>query len=135
MKKHSFLLFELIAALSLLVLCLLPLIKNIHSLLSEERKDFEQAEFSRIADLTFYEVMKKIMAKEIVWEDFSKNDRKEYNPWDSVYVKGSKNRTYYKTHIQQNPKAHAKNRIINIDVLINHYEQPFASYKIHAKGP
>lgn len=68
MKKKSFVLLEVLIALSLVALCLIPLVKQPLKLYKEEFAYLERMELERLADWTFTEVKELLLKNEIPWE-------------------------------------------------------------------
>jgi len=60
MKKRSFILIEVIIAISLLTIAAIPLIKVPYNMLNSQITLCEKAELERIAELGFYEISKQI---------------------------------------------------------------------------
>lgn len=68
MKKRSFILLEILIALTLVILCAIPLIvKPIHAY-RFEMQAFEEMEGERLADWTFSEIKEKMLKNEIPWD-------------------------------------------------------------------
>jgi hypothetical protein len=65
MKRKAYLLLELLIALSLLVLCAIPLVRNPLFLARKEIATFEKIEMERLAELAFAELLEKLYQNEI----------------------------------------------------------------------
>lgn len=68
MKKRTFLLFEILIAFLLVVLCAVPLVSQPLKLYRSEMKFLEQLERERLADWTFSEIKEMLLKNEIRWE-------------------------------------------------------------------
>lgn len=68
MKKRSFLLLEVLIALSLVILCSVPLVNQPLKLYKKEIKNLETMEMERLADWTFTEVKEILLKNEIPWK-------------------------------------------------------------------
>jgi hypothetical protein len=67
MRKRNFLLLEVLIALSLLTICLVPLVKQPLKLYKKEIEHLEDLELERVADWTFMEVKEMFLKGEISW--------------------------------------------------------------------
>ncbi len=72
MKKRTFLLLEILIALFLVSLCILPLVQYPLRMLKIEREKLEEMEKERMADWTFSEVKELLLKNEIPWEKIPK---------------------------------------------------------------
>ncbi len=68
MKKRTFLLFEILIAFLLVVICAVPLVSQPLKMYRSEMKFLEQLERERLADWTFSEIKEKLLKNEIPWE-------------------------------------------------------------------
>jgi hypothetical protein len=68
MKKKSFILFEVLIAFVIVLLCAVPLVKQPLKLYRSELIFLEQMERERLADWTFTEIKEKLLKNEIPWE-------------------------------------------------------------------
>jgi hypothetical protein len=68
MKKKSFLLLEVLIALTLVTISALPLVKEPLHLFKAEFKAFEELEQERLANLAFVEVKEAFYNHKIPWE-------------------------------------------------------------------
>jgi hypothetical protein len=96
-KKYSFLLLELLIALSLFSLCILPLIQLPFNALSSEIKSCQRIHLQRLADLTFAEIEGQLFQNQIPWEDLDcKRDEKTQLLKDVqvVHLKGIGDRAF-----------------------------------------
>lgn len=69
MKKRSFLLIEVLIAMTLVTLCIVPLIRQPLKLYTEELGQLEEMEKQRLADWTFTEVKEFLLKNELPWEE------------------------------------------------------------------
>lgn len=69
MKKHSFILLEVLIALFLITACIIPLIRIPYIALKKEISFLENFHLTRIADLSFSEIKTKLFKNEIHWSD------------------------------------------------------------------
>ncbi len=67
-KKRPFFLLEILIAMSLVTLCVAPLMKGPINRHKEEMERLTRMEQSRIAAWTFSEIVEKILKNEIRWE-------------------------------------------------------------------
>ncbi len=70
-KKHTFLLLELLIAMSLLCICILPLVQLPFNALSTEIKSYQRLQLKRLADITFADVQAQLFQNAISWEELS----------------------------------------------------------------
>ena len=70
-KKQSFLLLELLIAISLLSLCVLPLVQLPFNALNAEIKNYQRMQLKRLADLGFAQIEAQLFQNAIAWEDLS----------------------------------------------------------------
>jgi len=68
LRKVPFLLLEVLVALTLVILCAVPLILKPIQVYRAERFFLEEVEGERLADLTFSEIKEKLLNNEIAWE-------------------------------------------------------------------
>ncbi len=78
MKKQSFFLLEIFIAFIIISLCYCVTIKSFFYFYRSNIKILEELESERIADHTFYEIMKNIY--EMKAADFNKLSHDKYNP-------------------------------------------------------
>ncbi len=96
MKKRSFILLEVLIALFLITVCIIPLIRVPYIALKKELLFFENAHLIRIADLSFAEIKTKLFKNEIPWSDIplSKDNKNEFfyelPPSDIFFLKTKK---------------------------------------------
>lgn len=69
-KKHPFLLLEILIAIFLVSLCLIPLIQTPIRSYRNEFRLLEEIERDRLADWTFSEIKEKLLKNEFPWENF-----------------------------------------------------------------
>lgn len=67
-NKQAFVLLELLIALSLFCLCIVPLAQLPFSALQSEIKSCQRMKLQRLADLTFAEVQAELFQRSIPWE-------------------------------------------------------------------
>jgi hypothetical protein len=67
-RKHPFLLLELLIAMGLLSLCIVPLARMPMSALNSEIKTYQRLQLYRINDVVFADVKAALYANEIPWE-------------------------------------------------------------------
>jgi hypothetical protein len=70
-KKQSFLLLELLIALSLFCLCVLPLAQLPFNALRAEIKSCQRMQLQRLADLTFADIEAQLFQHAISWKELS----------------------------------------------------------------
>lgn len=70
--KRTFLLVEVLIALFLVTLCIVPLVREPIIMFTNEWKELEMLELERIADWTFSELKEKFLKNEIPWEKIPK---------------------------------------------------------------
>jgi len=76
-KKHAFLLIELLIALSLFILCIVPLIEMPFSAINSEIKNYQRLQLHRIADLTFVDIESQLFQNIPSWDEIKvKKNRK-----------------------------------------------------------
>lgn len=73
-KKCSFLLLELMIAISLIALVAVPFVRSPMYILKGEIVDLQEIELKREALLTFMEVQEKLHSKEITWDQLELKD-------------------------------------------------------------
>jgi hypothetical protein len=66
-RKRPFLLLEVLFAMTLLTLCIVPLMRQPMLLNRAELKQFKKIEWDRIAAWTFTEIREKLIKNEIAW--------------------------------------------------------------------
>ncbi|MBI5272373.1 MAG: hypothetical protein HY861_00120 [Chlamydiia bacterium] len=91
MKKQPFVLFEILIALTLVILCAVPLALKPIQLYRSEMRFFEELEGERLADLTFSEIKESLLRNEIPWKDLpTMNETTESFPLPSsaIYIPG-----------------------------------------------
>ena len=72
MKKRPFVLFEVMIALVLLMLCAIPLLTKPIELYRSEMRLLEEGEGERLADWTFSEIKERLLNQQIPWEKLPK---------------------------------------------------------------
>ncbi|MBI5346947.1 MAG: hypothetical protein HZB76_07390 [Chlamydiae bacterium] len=137
-KKHHYFLVEVLIALSLILLCIVPLMQNPIKFFQSERKELEKLEYERISDLTFLELKEKLYKNEIPWklkhtkeetasvtlspftlkinDDYKKQIPRSYQMWFKR-EKGNSKETY---------------RILVVQIQIGEKEKP-NEYKVFVK--
>lgn len=68
MKKKPFLLLEVLIALSLVLICAIPLVKQPLKLFRDEMVHLQKMELERLADWTFTEIKEILLKNEIPWK-------------------------------------------------------------------
>ncbi len=68
MQKRTFLLLEVLIALFLVSLCIVPLIRQPLQMFKNELEKLEMVEKERLADWTFSEIKEMFLKNEIPWE-------------------------------------------------------------------
>ncbi|MBS0652291.1 MAG: hypothetical protein JSR39_02050 [Verrucomicrobia bacterium] len=99
-KKQTFLLLELLIALSLFTLCVLPLIQIPFNALSSEIKSCQRMQLQRLADLTFAEIEAQLFQNQISWDDLSCKRREKtqvVKDVQAVQLKGIGKRDFERT--------------------------------------
>lgn len=74
MEKRPFLLLEILIALSLVIICILPLVRQPLKLYKEEMQSLEKMELERLAEWTFTEVKELLLKNDIPWEAIPQKD-------------------------------------------------------------
>ncbi len=74
-QKRSYVLLEVMIALVLVCLCLLPLALNPIKTLQKEIEMLEEIEYERIAEITFMQIKEMLLKNEIPWEDLSTSQK------------------------------------------------------------
>ncbi len=69
MKKRSFVLLEILIALSLVILCIVPLVKQPLQLYKNQMHHLEKMELERLANWTFVEIKEALYQNAIAWDD------------------------------------------------------------------
>jgi hypothetical protein len=67
-KKKNFLLLEILIAILIVSICLVPLVQNPIRSYRAEMRLLEEMERERLADWTFSEIKEKLLKNEIAWE-------------------------------------------------------------------
>jgi hypothetical protein len=75
-RKKNFLLLEVLIGLSLILICLVPLINNPINYLLSEIKILEKIEYERISDFVFSDIKKDLLNNTIKWEHIPKEKDK-----------------------------------------------------------
>ena len=92
-KKKSFLLLEILVAILLVSICLVPLIQSPIQSYRAERRLLEEMEGERLADWTFSEIKEKLLKNEIPWDKLPGPEKKSAPfplPPGSIEIPGSK---------------------------------------------
>ncbi len=74
MKKKPFLLLEVLIAFLLVVICIVPLVRQPLMLYRAEMEHLEVMELERLADWTFTEVKEMLLKNEVPWEKIPRKD-------------------------------------------------------------
>lgn len=93
MKKQTFLLLEVLIALSLVLLCIVPLILKPLDLFRSENNLLWEMEKERLADWTFSEIKEKLLKNEIPWNQLPTEKKKEISytlPDQTISLPGRK---------------------------------------------
>lgn len=91
-KKHPFVLLEILIALALTSLAALPLaLSPIHAL-QKEREMLEEIEAGRIADYSFSEIKEMLLQNSIPWEELSTSKKNYFLDDLSFYLPGFQER-------------------------------------------
>lgn len=77
MERRPYLLFELLIALSIVSLCIVPLVRTPFAAFKKEIESLEKIELQRIAELTFAEVKEQLYKNEIPWKIISEKNADE----------------------------------------------------------
>ena len=99
-KKQSFLLLELLIALSLFTLCILPLVELPFKALSEEIKSCQRMQLQRLADLAFADIEAQLFQNQISWDELSckRNEKTQLiKDIQAVQLKGIGKRDFART--------------------------------------
>lgn len=83
-RKRPYLLLEVLIAFSILLICLVPLIKSPMRLLKLQISSAEKSELSRLELLSFAEVKKALYKNEIPWEVLSQKKEKPLVPYPEL---------------------------------------------------
>jgi hypothetical protein len=75
-KKHPFILLEVMIALSLAIICAIPLVLRPIQMFRSEISFLEEGEGERLADWTFSEIKEKLLTHEIGWDKLPKINHK-----------------------------------------------------------
>lgn len=91
-KKHPFVLLEILIALAITSLAALPLaLSPIHAL-QKEREMLEEIEYGRIADYSFSDIKEMLLQNSIPWEELSSSEKNYFLDDISFYLPGFKER-------------------------------------------
>ncbi|MBI3508250.1 MAG: hypothetical protein HY069_01255 [Chlamydiia bacterium] len=77
MQKRSFLLLEILIALSLIGICIVPLVSRPLELLQAENKILWEMEGERLADWTYSEIQIQLFKNAIPWEKLPTKEKKK----------------------------------------------------------
>lgn len=77
MKKRSFILLEILIAISLISICIIPLIRNPIYFYKKEIKCLEKLERTRIKKEALLEIQEMLFKNHINWDDFAEKSRKK----------------------------------------------------------
>ncbi len=91
-KKKTFLLLEILIAILLVSICLVPLIQSPIQSYRAERRLLEEMEGERLADWTFSEIKEKLLKNEIPWEKIPRPGAKTasfFLPASAIEIPGS----------------------------------------------
>ena len=95
-KKKSFILLEILLAVSLLAMCSIPLMTNPMHFYKNEMIELEKTAMLNIEKEALFEIKQKLFKNEIPWDDFSPKNRKDVPiknlPPKHLVVKGFKNK-------------------------------------------
>jgi hypothetical protein len=95
MKKRNFLLIEILIAFVLVMICIVPLVKQPLKLYKDEMAYLEKMELERLADWTFIEVKELLLKNEIPWEKIPPK-KMETDPFplasSTIHIPGNKPR-------------------------------------------
>jgi len=76
MQKRSMFLLEILIAMTLVILCIVPLLKGPLQMHQKEMEHLTQIETGRIAAWTFTEIVEKFLKKELRWTTLPKLEEK-----------------------------------------------------------
>ncbi len=99
-KKQAFLLLELLIALSLFSLCVLPVAELPFASLNTEIKNCQRMQLRRLADLTFIEIEAQLFQNQIPWDDLcckQKEKTELVKDIQAVQLKGIGKRNFGRT--------------------------------------
>ena len=133
MKKRPFLLLEVLLALSLVIICAVPLVKQPLKLYKNEVAYLEKMERERLADWTFTEVKEILLKNGIPWEKIPPRGTKTGPfPLPSVVMEipGCKTKVierkfFLKGRGEKVGKENQIYRQIGVHVILNGYEYEF----------
>jgi len=133
MKKKPFLLLEVLLALTLVILCAVPLVRQPLKLYKNEMAYLEKMERERLADWTFTEIKEILLKNGIPWEKIpSKGIKTEALHLPSVVMEipGCKTKVIERTFFLKGrgEKIGKENQIyrqIGVHVILNGYEYEF----------
>lgn len=77
-KRHPFLLLELLIALSLFSLCIVPLVQLPFRTLREATLYYQRLELERLTDVTLAQIEARLFQNEIPWKDLECNRKNKY---------------------------------------------------------
>jgi hypothetical protein len=110
-RKKPYLLLELIIALTLVLLCALPLVHAPLSLVKGEIQAFARMEAIRLSDLAFAEVLAKLYRNEISWDLIAKGEPVLFQKEMSTQVEGICKQTFLCTStLRSMQKKEGKNQ-------------------------
>lgn len=100
MKKHSFLLLEILIGFTLVIYCIAPIVKNSISLYRGETTRLEKLELERLADWTFSEIKEMLLKNEIPWSklpELNETTSPFTLPEKTIHLPGSSKKTISRT--------------------------------------
>jgi hypothetical protein len=81
-RKHHFLLLEVVIAIILIALCIIPLISPHTFILTEQKKFIHKVELDHLVNLTFADIVERMYRNEIPWSRIVGGDIFEIDEFD-----------------------------------------------------
>ncbi len=131
-KKQTFLLLELLIALSLFSLCVIPLVELPFTALSSEIKNCQRMQLQRLADLTFVEIEAQLFQNQISWDNLSckRHEKTELvKDIQPVQLKGIGKRNFERTYSiwtsrRKEGKNQEQHRLLTIELAYKSLNDP-----------
>lgn len=76
-KKRNFLLLEILIAVSLIVMCSIPLIRNPICFYKKEIENLENLSYTKLRHEVLFEIKEMLFKNEIPWQDFATNKKSQ----------------------------------------------------------
>ena len=141
MKKRNYLLVEILLAIFIISLCVLPIVKTPIVVYSKIQQNLQKIEYERLCDLAYFTIKNDLYQQKIPWdnlldknivymEDFSK-ELPDLMKGTSFYYSIKTVRPW-----QIKDRKDAMNRLLEIAIYINSNkkgQKPYATYYAHAQ--